>query len=234
MRGVLFDKDGTLIDFDASFGAAYRELALEVTGGDSEAAERLLAIGGMDPLSGHFRPGSVLAAGTTPEIIRAWFADLEGAAFDDAVRWLDSVFYTNGVRGSVPIVGLNRVLEELEGAGFVLGVATNDGTEATRAALQALGVGDRLPHVFGYDSVVSPKPAPDSVHAFVEVAGVAACDVAVVGDNLRDLVMARNAGAGLAIGVLTGHGDPAELGAAADVMLPGIRELPAWLERHWA
>ena len=39
---------------------------------------------------------------------------------------------------------------------------------AAQAALEALGVDAYLPHVFGYDSVAHPKPAPDIVHAFAQ------------------------------------------------------------------
>jgi phosphoglycolate phosphatase len=54
--------------------------------------------------------------------------------------------------------------------------------------------------------------------------------VAVVGDNLHDLIMARAAGAGLAIGVLTGNGSRDELGAYADHIIASIEELPRLLD----
>jgi phosphoglycolate phosphatase len=44
--------------------------------------------------------------------------------------------------------------------------------------------------------------------------------------------MARAAGAGAAIGVLSGNGGRAELQPLADVLLESIRDLPGWLRRR--
>ncbi len=50
---------------------------------------------------------------------------------------------------------------------------------------------------------------------------------AVVGDSAADLQMARAAGARLAIGVLTGVGDRADLAPHADQLIDSIAELAA-------
>ena len=68
------------------------------------------------------------------------------------------------------------------------------------------------------------------VLAFCAEAGIAADEVAVVGDNLHDLVMARAAGAGLAIGVLTGNGGREDLGPHADHVIASIEDLPRLLQ----
>jgi phosphoglycolate phosphatase len=145
------------------------------------------------------------------------------------VERIDRVFYENGIRCSVPVEGLEATLDELARAGFKMGVATNDGTAATRAALAALGLARYLPHVFGYDSVERPKPAPDIVHAFGEAIGAPPGEIVVIGDNRHDLEMARSAGAGAAIGVLSGNSGRDDLAPLADAILASVRDLPAWL-----
>jgi phosphoglycolate phosphatase len=129
----------------------------------------------------------------------------------------------------VLVPGTEEVLAELAAAGIVMGVATNDATEAAAAAIAALGLDAYLPHVFGYDSVRHPKPAPDIVLASAAVTGVDPSDIAVVGDNRFDMDMARAAGAGAAVGVLTGNSGEDDLRPYADVVLPSIRDLPGWL-----
>jgi phosphoglycolate phosphatase len=56
--------------------------------------------------------------------------------------------------------------------------------------------------------------------------------VAVVGDNRHDLEMARSAGAGLAIGVMSGGSAPEDFGSLADAVLASIAELPDFLQRN--
>jgi phosphoglycolate phosphatase len=52
----------------------------------------------------------------------------------------------------------------------------------------------------------------------------------VIGDNPHDLEMARSAGAGVAIGVLSGTGTPEALAPLADHVLDSVCDLPAWLD----
>jgi len=229
MRAILFDKDGTLLDFEASWTRVYRELCLELAEGDAEKAEAMLVAGGFDPVLGRFRSGGALAAGHTFDIVELWYPALTGAAQAEMVARIDAIFHTNGITCSVPIEGLRETLTTLSDQGLVMGVATNDGTAAAKAALEALDLTHFLPHVFGYDSVVNPKPAPDIVHAFSAVSGAPPEAIAVIGDNRHDLEMARAAGAGAAIGVLSGNAGRDELAPLADAVLDSVRDLPAWL-----
>jgi phosphoglycolate phosphatase len=229
MRGILFDKDGTLIDFHASWSGVYRELGLELAGGDAGRAAAMLVAGGMDPDSGRVQAGSVLAAGNTIDIVKLFFPGLDGAELKRMIERIDAIFLENGIRCSVPVPGLESTLAALAGTGIAMGVATSDGTAAAKAALAALGVASHLPHVYGYDSVARPKPAPDMVHAFAAAIGVPAEAIVVIGDNTHDLEMARSAGAGAAIGVLSGTGTAADLAPLADCLLDSIADLPSWL-----
>ena len=54
-------------------------------------------------------------------------------------------------------------------------------------------------------------------------------EVAMVGDNRHDLEMARAAGAGAAIGVLTGNSSFDDLSPLADAVIRSIADLPDWL-----
>ncbi len=110
-----------------------------------------------------------------------------------------------------------------------MGVATNDRTGPSSEALSAIGLGDFFATVLGYDAVAHPKPAPDMVLAFAATTGLTPAEVVMVGDNPYDLVMARSAGAGAAIGVLSGNSAAADLAPFADAVLDSIRDLPDWL-----
>jgi phosphoglycolate phosphatase len=225
MRAILFDKDGTLLDFEATWSPVLHDLALDAADGDIDRARVLMARGGFNPENGRFRAGSVLAAGTSRSIVELWRPELGGAAFAEAVARMDAAFHRHGERHSVAIAGVAATVERLAAAGFVMGVATNDATIAAQASLAALGMADRLPFVFGYDSVPRPKPAPDLVFAFAEASAVRPDETVVVGDNPHDMEMARAAGA-TAIGVTSGNSSADDLAALADVILPSVAALP--------
>ncbi len=229
MNGILFDKDGTLLDFEATWLPVLQVFARELAHGDEATAEAMLIRGGFDPASGRFRAGSTIAAGTSVDLARLWYPTLDGDALGAIVARIDRGFGAGGPNHSVLLPGVAETLSELSGRGHVMGVATNDGTAIAHAALKAIGLGDFFTLVLGYDAVTNPKPAPDMVRAFATETGMMPADVVVVGDNAHDLVMARTAGAGAAVGVLSGNGERGDLEPFADVILDSICDLPEWL-----
>ena len=56
IAAILFDKDGTLLDFEATWGPLYRVLAVDLAGGDAARATAMLAAGGLDRRRQHVAP----------------------------------------------------------------------------------------------------------------------------------------------------------------------------------
>ena len=71
VRGILFDKDGTLFDFQATW-AKVIESVLDTLAPDRETWSRMARSGGYDPVRGCFLPGSPVVAGSTGEIAQLW------------------------------------------------------------------------------------------------------------------------------------------------------------------
>lgn len=234
IRAILFDKDGTLIDFERTWSAVARELALEAAGGDEERAGHMLEAGGYDLEAGRFRSGSVFAAGTNADIVDLWYPEAASEEHKERVAQFDTRTAEEGARQAVAIEGIADALVRLHGKGYVIGIATNDSTRGADLTVQALGFAPLISTVIGYDVVVNPKPAADPVLHFAERAGVGPAEIAVVGDNAHDLEMARAAGAGLSIGVLSGTGIRADLEKLADVILPSVAALPDFFDREEA
>ena len=134
----------------------------------------------------------------------------------------------------MPVTDLVSLFERLRGRGLKLGVATMDRTAATEATLVRVAARELVDFFTGCDGGHGIKPEPGMVRGFCAAVGVPARAVAVVGDNLADLAMARGAGAGLAIAVLTGGCPHAALEAEADLVLPSIAELEVALAGRFA
>jgi phosphoglycolate phosphatase len=231
MRGILFDKDGTLLDFEATWTPILTRLALEVAGGDQTRATALLDAGGLDPATGRFRAGSAIGAGTTRTIAGLWHPAVAPAERARRVAAMDRAFHDHGARNSVALPGVAEALAALAVEGYVLGVVTNDTTAAARVALAGTGLLPHFARVIGYDAVTHAKPAPDMVLAFATTENIAPAEIAVVGDNLHDLEMARAAGAGLVVGVTSGNSSAADLAPHADVVLASVADLPVYLRQ---
>ena len=61
IRGVLLDKDGTILDYAKTWVPINREIALAAAGGDRALTDTLLRAGGHDPDTDQVRPGSPAA-----------------------------------------------------------------------------------------------------------------------------------------------------------------------------
>jgi len=230
IKGILFDKDGTLIDFERSWGPIIRICADQVAGGDGALSARLLGSIGVDGKTGDVAPGSIMAAGDTYDVARAWIA-VCGAGDEAAlVETLDGLFETLILEHVAPVTDLDGLLSALKGDALRLGVATNASVGEARSTLAHLKITDHFDFIAGYDSGFGSKPGPGMVHGFCEAVALEPGDVAVVGDNFHDLEMGRRAGAGLLIGVLTGTSARADLAPHADHVIENIADMPALLE----
>lgn len=228
IAGILFDKDGTLLDFDASWEPVNRQVSLVAAGGDAELADRLLAACGMDPISGHIVPDSLFAAGNTREIAEGLIG--AGAPFDPEtlVPLIDDLF-AGAAEMSVPVTELQPLFARLRQRGLRLGIASSDNERSIRVTVRRFGIDDYVDFVAGYDSGHGAKPGPGMVLGFCAETGLAPHQVAVVGDSNHDLHMGRNAGAGLKVAVLSGTGSRQSLEEACDIILNDITELEAVL-----
>jgi phosphoglycolate phosphatase len=230
---ILFDKDGTLLDFDATWRPAIEAAAAELAGGDADLAARMMRAGGWDPQRGQFEPGSVLAAGTAMEVAHVW-SSLPGVATDmpvpELAQHLDATFQRETARSLTAITDLAPLLQGLRAAGLRLGIATNDAEAIAVANMAQLGLAATFDFYSGYDSGHGAKPDPGPALAFCRSLDLPAERTMVIGDSIHDIGMGRQAGVGLTVGVLSGTGDPDVLTAEADAVLPSVASLPGFLD----
>lgn len=226
IRGLLFDKDGTLLDYAASWTLVNRRAALLAAQGDPVFADRLLERAGVDPHTGRAVADSVMSAGTAVDIAEVWVTAGAGFEVEDLAKALDDVF-RDAVQDMVPVTDLVELFERFRAHGLKLGIASSDSEAAVWATARVFGIAEQLDFVAGYDSGYGTKPDPAVLAAFCGRTGLAPSQVAVIGDNSHDVGMGRAGGAGLTIGVLTGTGTVDSLAPLSDLCLPSISAMAA-------
>jgi phosphoglycolate phosphatase len=226
IKAVLFDKDGTLIDSNGTWVPFYKSILETERGLDPVAVETKMVAAGFDPVSNTFRAGSILAGGTTRQLVEMWWDHETPEMHAILAKRFNTEFAPLALKYMKQLMPLTPVFDALQGMGFKLGVATNDGEVSALGHMRALKVEHYFEAIIGADSVVVPKPSGQMVMKFAEVTGFATHEIAMVGDNTHDLEEARNGGAGLAIGVLTGNGAREDLEHHADYVVDSIADLP--------
>ena len=232
-RGIVFDKDGTLLDFNQTWLPVYRLAADEFADGDAVLAAQLLEQHGFDAAAGRFIGGSLLAAGNNRQIAETWARQVgKSDRISQLRRRLHGIFRDQSARQATPVRDLAPTLKRLKQAGMKLGVATADSHDGIINTLQSFDVLSAFDFLAGYDSGHGVKPEAGMVIAFCRQMELPANEVVVVGDNRHDIEMGRNAGAGLCVGVLTGTSTRADLESLADLVLDDISGLPGVLADH--
>ena len=232
---VVFDKDGTLIEFDAM----WRDWAIELGERLSVALGRdvrslLYEMLGFDAATGMVMPHGGLAASPMARIREMTLAVLvaDGASEAEAAAAVALAWHAPDPEALArPLADLRSLLLEIRSGGRDgpggrhIAIATSDDREPTERTIAALGLADLVDEILCADDDVPVKPAPDMVLRACAAVGVEPARTAVVGDSPADLRMGRAAGAGRVIGVLTGVGRRADLEPLADVVIGSVAEL---------
>ena len=226
IQGILFDKDGTLFDFRATWSPWAKSFLSRVCKGDQHRATLVGQAVGFDFQSGEFSPSSIIIAGTPAEI-----ADVLIPQFSEysAHEILDIINQEAEAAPMAEAVPLAPFLGALKTKGLKLGVATNDAEAPARAHLNAVGVLDQFDFVVGSDSGYGGKPAPGQMLAFCDKCDLDPAQLVMVGDSLHDMRAGRAAGF-QCIAVLTGLAGADVLAPEADVVLPDIGHILSWLD----
>lgn len=224
IRAILFDKDGTLFDFQNTWAPWARTGLARLCGDDAENLERAAQAIAFDLQAGRFRPESVVIAGTSREVGDVLSAAL-GRSAGEIVPILDSV--ASDVQ-LAPVKGVRDTLRHLSQS-YSLGVVTNDAEATARVHVQSLDAIELFGMVIGYDSGFGFKPDPSPLLALCEHLSALPRESVMVGDSRHDLEAGRRAGL-ITVGVLTGVASAEDLSDLADVILPDVTHLPAWLD----
>ncbi|WP_240633349.1 HAD family hydrolase [Paenibacillus montanisoli] len=214
---ILFDKDGTLIDFIYTWGK-WSEQMLGEFGNQLEARGLPAMHADIASLWGtqHDKDGAIidydrngpLAMGTLDDLVAvlAWQGYLAGMSWAEAKLAVQQCRQhaddqLNEARAAKALPGVIPFLERCREIGLTLAVVTADETSAAVRQLEWLGLTDYFAECIGTDQVERGKPFPDMVKLACSRLSLDPARVAVIGDTNGDMKMAKLAEAAVAIGI---------------------------------
>lgn len=227
-KAVIFDKDGTLMDFDSFWVNVSREaigdILCRIKQEQPPVEEILEALGvtreGTD-ING------VLCQGTYRQVGQVIYNVLSGygcdCTEDEIVNLTVEAYHGNTGKGIMKPAceNIGDVLNQLKRNGIKLAVATTDDAVVTKRCLQELGIEDYFDIVYTDDGKTPHKPDPYCIHDFCERNGLSHSEVVMVGDTLTDTQFAKNGGIRV-IGVAKEERNRLVLEQEAELVVPDI------------
>jgi phosphoglycolate phosphatase len=235
-RLVIFDKDGTLIDFVATWLPLIRKrvaLLLKTLGRDGELEALLLRSWGIDPVSGRVDPRGPCPVSPRSEeiIIGTTVLYQQGYPWDEARHWVTQAFdradETTDRKGLLkPVKGISPLLFQLKEKRFSLALATNDERRDTEAMISDLGWNGLFDAIVCSGEVNHSKPHPEMVLSICRQLSIPPGEAVFIGDTVNDMKMGKEADLALTIGVIDGGVTPREeLEKVADIVVDSIGDL---------
>ena len=228
-QAIIFDKDGTLIDFDAMWGNWTLELADRLQAAiELDVRHALCESYGYDITRRMILPDGKLTC-TPMWQLHELMADVVrslGLSPSEAARAVEKAWHVpDPVTLARPFTDIQKLFLNIHKLGIRVAIATTDDRDPTEAMLEALGVKGLITTMICADDGIKAKPAPDMATTICQRMNIHPSNVLVIGDTVADLQMARSAGAGYVIGVLSGVGSLANLTPLADMLIDTIDTL---------
>ena len=232
IKGVLFDKDGTLLDFNSLWLSVAEQVAENLAGeccalntGINLAKQKEKILWAMGVEHGIVRADGPLAYMTYEKIGKriSEVLTLEQIKLPEILEQgeLNVLFEDALESDSLPIkatCNLRQLFMSLREKEIKLGLATADNKCVTERCLRQLGIIEYLDFIGCDDGVLQPKPQADMFVAFCQEQQLHPEEVAVIGDTYNDMLFAKKCG-GLAVGVLCGLSERKQLEIKADIVV---------------
>ena len=234
MKGIIFDKDGTLLKFD-SFWRPVTEHAVEYILRERKAPpgmkDRMMEAAGLD--SGIC---GLIYRGTYAQLSEAFQNVLEEGGMDaDRMDELTLEAFRNSMEAGKIIpacADMDEVFRRLKESGVRLFLVTTDCREITGRCLDKLKIRQYFDEIYTDDDDRGhPKPDPYLIQEIIKKYGMKKEELVMVGDTVTDMEFAGNGGI-KAIGVADKEADRRILKRYTETVIDNIGYLPEIRERE--
>ena len=236
-KAILFDKDGTLLDFAALWVKisefAVREI-LEKANMSSRLENELLMSLGIE--NGIARIDGVLAQFPYSIMSKAIFEVLAKYGCKNTLEEITYIttnaYYNNFEKG---VSKLNdddtaEVLQSFKEKGILLFVVTNDYLDITSRVLTESGIVDCFEKIYSVDLGFPPKPDPAVIEHICEQYDLKKTEMIMVGDTLADMEFAKRGGI-MGVGIAKDKNNAEILRKNADFVVSSISEIQNIIEK---
>lgn len=236
IKGILFDKDGTLIDFYEVWGKAVTPVMIRILGMYGlEEDDKLLALvlermgvhgNRIDPEGSLAWKSYDMIAAEIADEIRAYYNECQVNQEDIRQNLID-YFYEeiNEKSTSFPVfTNLIHLMTELKKQNIQVGVATTDEMKATIDCMKIIGIDQHISFYGTAGCNLPVKPDKELLFQASKQWQIEPQQIAVVGDTPNDMRFAQNAGA-IGIGVLSGTGKKEDLLENAEFLVNSVDDL---------
>ncbi|MCD8197577.1 MAG: HAD family hydrolase [Lachnospiraceae bacterium] len=252
IKGILFDKDGTLIDFHKVWVPAAVRVAERLCGkygvpgkeeelllkmgvsGERVDPEGALACKSYEEIAEDL--ASVLCREEIPaeccddgELSQEMASRVSGKRVHELSDDLERLFYEEvgeKLTHYPTFTNVKQMLRTVKAMGLRVGIATSDSWKSTRSCLTALRILGEF-SFFGVTGVNLPeKPDGQLIALAARQWKLSPEEIAVVGDTPNDMRFAKD-GHALGIAVRSGVGMESSLSPLADYLIDSVADLPA-------
>ncbi|GAU79204.1 HAD family hydrolase [Fusibacter sp. 3D3] len=192
IKGILFDKDGTLIEFESTWHSILNAVfkVLDEMGYPADMGLFKKHAGYRDD---GFEKESAIQYLSTTEIVKEW-ARLSSKREEVAVKEIIEVFEQVTSDDNIDVTlltGTVDALNYLTEKKYCLGIATADTMASCRKSLQKVDILGYFDFIGADDGVICPKPHAEMGELFCKRFNLTPDEVLVVGDSIADYEFAK-------------------------------------------
>ncbi len=171
-KAIIFDMDGTLVDSSVTIVNAINHVRAKL---NLDAMKKEL----------------ILEKVNDPHLNPAEFFYEVPAFSEEHEKWFSDYYTQNHEKELQLYDGIEELLKNLKGRGYLLAVATNAYRGSTLESLSHLKVLEHFDSIACYDDVGRGKPSPDMLEKNLKDLNVSVEESLFIGDSERDLLAAE-------------------------------------------
>lgn len=229
IKGLLFDKDGTLVENTGQWVYELERVLGDMTQGDAALIKSICHDIGLDPVQHRAVPFTLLAQGSFEEIADRLHTFVPTLTAQEIYSLMVNT-EEEGERVAAPLPNTLTSIRTLHDQGYKMGVFSNDCERGVHHTMANIQLSDCFSFIAGADSGYGAKPSAKFPDAFCQVCGLSVEEIAIIGDSPADMISADSSGVSVKIGINPDPKNPILLHYTQHI-LPDLGSLPALLHR---